>query len=111
MIKTILHGEPLSKIQLIYGSRHEDQIIFKKVLDGLETLHENRFKVLHVISQPAANWPGLKGRINQASIVYYLKQELGLDIASAHYYLCSALKTMLPLTTIRAVHSIRRGME
>jgi ferredoxin-NADP reductase len=45
MIKTLLHGEPLAKIHLIYGSRHEDQIIFKKVLNSLESLHANRFKV------------------------------------------------------------------
>ena len=106
MIKTILHGEPLSKIHLIYGSRHEDQIIFKKVLDSLESLHANRFKVLHVISQPAANWPGLKGRINQASIVYYLKQELGLDIASAHYYLCGPQGMMTEVQSSLAMFDV-----
>jgi ring-1,2-phenylacetyl-CoA epoxidase subunit PaaE len=31
---------------------------------------------------------GYKGRINQASIVFYLKQELGIVISEAHYYLC-----------------------
>ena len=109
MIKTILHGEPLSKIHLIYGSRHEDQIIFKKVLDSLESLHSNRFKVLHVISQPAANWPGLKGRINQASIVYYLKQELGLDIASAHYYLCGPQGMMTEVQSSLAMFDVPAG--
>jgi ring-1,2-phenylacetyl-CoA epoxidase subunit PaaE len=94
MIKTLLHKEPKSKIHLIYGSRHEDQIIFKKQLDVLEKDYADRFTVLHVISQPAANWPGLKGRINQASTVYYLKQELGIDIAKAHYYLCGPLEMM-----------------
>jgi ring-1,2-phenylacetyl-CoA epoxidase subunit PaaE len=58
------------------------------VLDQLEKQFAERFTVLHVISQPAANWPGLKGRINQASIVYYLKQELGIHIPSAIYYMC-----------------------
>jgi ring-1,2-phenylacetyl-CoA epoxidase subunit PaaE len=88
MIKTLLKAEPQSKIQLIYGSRNENQIIFKSVLDQLEKQFAGRFTVLHVISQPAANWPGLKGRINQASIVYYLKQELGIHIPSAIYYMC-----------------------
>ncbi|CAM3769736.1 ferredoxin--NADP reductase [Aquirufa aurantiipilula] len=88
MIKTLLKGEPQSKIYLIYGSRHEGQIIFKKALDQLELDYAGRFQVLHIISQPASNWPGLKGRINKASTVYYLKQEFGIDISSAHYYLC-----------------------
>lgn len=88
MIKTLLKSEPKSKIHLIFGSRNENQIIFKSVLDQLEKQFAERFTVLHVISQPAANWPGLKGRINQASIVYYLKQELGIHIPSAIYYMC-----------------------
>jgi len=88
MIKTLLKAEPKSNIQLIYGSRNENQIIFKSVLDELEKQYAGRFTVLHVISQPAANWPGLKGRINQASIVYYLKQELSIHIPSSIYYMC-----------------------
>ena len=94
MVKTILHSEPKSKVHVIYGSRNENQIIFKKQLDALEGAHADRFSVLHVISQPQPNWPGLKGRINQASTVYYLKQELGIDIAAAHYYLCGPVGMM-----------------
>jgi len=30
MIKTLLHSEPQSRMYLIYGSRNEQQIIFKK---------------------------------------------------------------------------------
>jgi hypothetical protein len=89
-----LHGEPKSKIRVIYGSRYEDQIIFKKQLDALEASFADRLQVLHVISKPSASWPGLKGRINQASTVYYLKQEFGLDIAKAHYFLCGPVGMM-----------------
>lgn len=88
MIKTVLHAEPKSTIYLIYGSRNEQQIIFKKALESLESQHPSRFKLIHVISQPSHTWPGFKGRINQASIVFYLKQELGINIPSAFYYLC-----------------------
>lgn len=109
MIKTVLHGEAQAKVQLIYGSRHEDQIIFKKVLDSLETLHPTRFQVLHVISQPAANWPGLKGRINQASIVYYLKQELNVNIAAAHYYLCGPQGMMTEVQASLAMFDVPAG--
>lgn len=44
--------------------------------------------MIHVISQPSHTWPGFKGRINQASMVFYLKQEFGIDIPKAFYYLC-----------------------
>jgi ring-1,2-phenylacetyl-CoA epoxidase subunit PaaE len=106
MIKTLLNREPKSKIHLIYGSRHEDQIIFKKQLDALETEFSTRLTVLHVISQPAANWPGLKGRINQASTVYYLKQELGIEIAKAHYYLCGPLEMMEEVQKALAIFEV-----
>lgn len=88
MIKTLLKAEPKSNIHLIYGSRNENQIIFKSVIDQLEREYPERLRVLHIISQPSVNWPGLKGRINQASIVYYLKQELGINIPESIYYMC-----------------------
>lgn len=88
ILKTILKAEPESKVDLIYGSRHEDQIIFKAALDALEQQYPQRFRCLHVISQAKENWPGFKGRIHQASMVYYLKQELQVNIAQAQYYVC-----------------------
>jgi ring-1,2-phenylacetyl-CoA epoxidase subunit PaaE len=94
MIKTILHSEPNSHIYLIYGSRNENQIIFKKALEQLESQYTSHFKLIHVISQPSASWPGFRGRINQASIVFYLKQEFGIDIPSAHYYMCGPVGMM-----------------
>lgn len=106
MIKTLLNREPKSKIHLIYGSRHEDQIIFKKQLDAFENEFSTRLTVLHVISQPAANWPGLKGRINQASTVYYLKQELGIEIAKAHYYLCGPHEMMEEVQKALAIFEV-----
>lgn len=94
MIKTILMAEPQSTVELIYGSRFEDQIIFKSALEALERTYSNRFKILHIISKPSPSWAGLKGRINQASIVYYLKQELGTEIAKSHFYLCGPEEMM-----------------
>jgi ring-1,2-phenylacetyl-CoA epoxidase subunit PaaE len=75
-------------------------------LDALETEFSDRLTILHVISRPAANWPGLKGRINQASTVYYLKQELGIDIAKAHYYLCGPLEMMEEVQKALAIFEV-----
>lgn len=94
MIKTILKSEPQSTVELIYGSRSETQIIFKAALDALEKQYADRLKIVYVISKPSPSWAGMKGRINQASIVYYLKQELGTDIKNSHYYLCGPEEMM-----------------
>lgn len=106
MIKTILKSEPKSTVELIYGSRSENQIIFKSALDALEKEYANRFKIVYVISQPSPTWAGMKGRINQASIVYYLKQELGTDIKNAHYYLCGPEEMMNQVKSSLAIFEV-----
>jgi ring-1,2-phenylacetyl-CoA epoxidase subunit PaaE len=88
IIKTILPAEPKSKVYLVYGSRNEEDIIFKKQLDQLEIEYKNRLKVVHVLTKPSYTWTGYKTRINQASAVIFLKQDIGLHIPDAEYYLC-----------------------
>ncbi len=106
MIKTILKAEPQATIELIYGSRSENQIIFKSALEELERNYADRLKILYIISQPSPSWAGLKGRINQASIVYYLKQELGTDIINSHYYLCGPEEMMDQIKSSLAIFDV-----
>ncbi len=87
-IKTVLKKNYHANVHLIYGSRDENEIIFKKDLEELETMYKGRLNILYIISQPSPSWPGLKGRINQASFVYYLKQEIGILPDSANYFIC-----------------------
>ncbi|MDI9861433.1 ferredoxin--NADP reductase [Flectobacillus roseus] len=86
--KSVLPVETDTKVYLVYGSRNEENIIFKKQLEELEKTYQGRFRVLHVLSQPSYTWTGYKTRINQASAVTFLKQDFGLDIGKAEYYLC-----------------------
>jgi ring-1,2-phenylacetyl-CoA epoxidase subunit PaaE len=88
IIKTILPAEQKSRVFLIYGSRSEGEIIFKKQLDQLEMQYQGRLKVIHVLSKPSYTWTGYKTRINQASAVIFLKQDVGINIPDAEYYLC-----------------------
>ncbi|GEO03269.1 phenylacetic acid degradation protein [Adhaeribacter aerolatus] len=50
--KTVLHGEPKSRVNLIYGNRHEGTIIFREQLAELEETYADRLVVEHVLSQP-----------------------------------------------------------
>ena len=88
IIKTILPVEKHSKVFLFYGSRSESDIIFKKQLDSLEQQYHGHFKVIHVLTMPSYTWAGYKTRINQASTAIFLKQDIGVSIADAEYYLC-----------------------
>ena len=87
MLKSVLPVESNTKVYLIYGSRTEQDIIFKKQLDELEHKYPN-LKVDHVLSQPnTQTWFGLKGRIDEGLAVHLLRQE-GVKMSEAEYYLC-----------------------
>jgi ring-1,2-phenylacetyl-CoA epoxidase subunit PaaE len=88
ILKTVLPAELKSKVFLVYGSRSEEEIIFKKELDRLEHTYSGRLKVIHVLTKPSYTWAGYKTRINQASTVIFLKQDIGLPISESEYYLC-----------------------
>jgi ring-1,2-phenylacetyl-CoA epoxidase subunit PaaE len=85
--KSILKMEHQSKISLIYGNKNEKSIIFKQEIEAMEAKYGNLFEVKHILSKPSEYWVGLKGRINQMSAVYAMK-ELGIDIKNAQYYMC-----------------------
>lgn len=97
--KSVLPVETHTQVYLVYGSRNEDSIIFKKQLDELEQQYSGRFKVVHILSQPSAAWTGYKNRINQASVEVLLKQDFAINIVQAEYYLCGPAGMMEEVTT------------
>lgn len=73
ILKAILAEEPQSYVSLLYGSRYENQIIFKEELDLLQLKYPARFKLLHTISQPSPSWIGERGRIDEELIMSTLE--------------------------------------
>lgn len=62
IIKTTLHTEPGSKLTLFYGNRDESSVIFKKHLDELESKHNDRLKIYHILeNNPSSSDELLKG--------------------------------------------------
>lgn len=101
ILKTILEKEPKSKVNLLYGNRNEDSIIFKEKLDRLEKHYAGQLSVVHTLSQPhkekqggiggffkksKINWTGKIGRINRDSATTFLKDFP--DIGEAVYFVC-----------------------
>ncbi len=103
MISTILEKEPMSTCYLLYASRNENEIIFKKQLDELAQSHEDQLHISHIISRPnvekagglkglfgkksAPTWRGMKGRVNSDILTRYTEDfpsRTGKDV----YYLC-----------------------
>jgi ring-1,2-phenylacetyl-CoA epoxidase subunit PaaE len=86
--KSVLVNEPSSKVTLIYCSRSEEQIIFKKQLEALQAKYGERLEVVHNLSQPSAEWNGLKGRLNSQKIKSILTEINHPDLESSKYFVC-----------------------
>jgi ring-1,2-phenylacetyl-CoA epoxidase subunit PaaE len=85
--KAILHGEPRSKVFLLFGNRNENSIIFRKQIEELQRKYST-FKVNHILSQPSSSWEGHKGRLNQSEVIKMLEEFEGLKFQEAEYFIC-----------------------
>lgn len=90
--KTILESEPMSAIFLLYGSRSEEDIIFRDELDRLSERYTGQLHVEHIISRPKKdpagggifaifkkatfNWHGKTGRITPKLANEFLDENL-----------------------------------
>ena len=102
IIKTLLENEPKSNAFLLYGSRDENNIIFKGELDEIARKYEGQFHLKHTLSNPLRekkgglgnlfgkgkmNWQGEIGRIDRNKIDQFLA-EMDNSEREKHYFLC-----------------------
>ncbi len=88
ILKSVLVNEPKSKVTLLYCSRHEDHIIFKKELDQLEEKYPDTLKVIHNLSQPTSAWTGLKGRLTNEILSGFVKAAEEEADYETEYFIC-----------------------
>jgi ring-1,2-phenylacetyl-CoA epoxidase subunit PaaE len=103
MVKEVLEEEPMSLCYLLYGSRNEENIIFKETLDELERRYEGQVFITHTLSKPIKKkpaglaglfkktkivWKGETGRISQDKFKKWLDAHHGKNNFENHYYLC-----------------------
>src|SRR5437667_8530211 len=68
-------------IRLVYSNRSEDEIVYRRELEALET-QNSRFRVLHTLTRTTDDgWQGKTGRIDQE-----LLHEATRDLAEPIYY-------------------------
>lgn len=69
---------------LIYANRSEEDIVFRKELDAIQSNAFPRLKVIHVLSNPGRSWNGEKGRLDREK----LKRLVDRRINDHAFYLC-----------------------
>jgi ring-1,2-phenylacetyl-CoA epoxidase subunit PaaE len=113
MIKTMLEEEPKSTAYLLYGSKDENNIIFKNQLDELQSLYEGQIVIDHTLSSPQkekskgllgvlgktkTKWHGLKGRIDSGKVARFI-QDNPPKSEKEEYYICGPGDMIETVTT------------
>jgi len=104
VLNSVLQREPGSRIYLLYGSRNQRQIIFRKELAALEQSYGDRLKVWHTLSQPITNplssllqgcrsWKGSRGRIDLQAVMNFMRQHSPGNTESC-YMICGPEEMM-----------------
>jgi ring-1,2-phenylacetyl-CoA epoxidase subunit PaaE len=93
--KTVLNGEPGSRIHLIYANRNPDSVIFKKQWADLESqFGANRLKVMLSYDQAPFTWFGLKGLLTEEKVMGILSSKIGGDSINREYFICGPAPMM-----------------
>jgi predicted ferric reductase len=71
-------------VLLFWGNKTEADIIFREELEALTAGEKPRLRVVHVLNQAGADWPGEKGYLSADLLKKYIPQ--GLDDKT--YYIC-----------------------
>ena len=105
IMKSALIAEPKSDVTLIYQNRTENSIIYNKLLDDLKDKYHDRLNVIHILSQPEAKWDGLKGRLNQDTMLdifnqYKIKAERSSVFTCGPQGMMDAVESGLDLLSI-----------
>ncbi len=100
----VLETEPMSTIFLLYGSRDEENIIFKQQLDRLTERYHGQMNVEYMLSKPkkegsgglfsffkksTSNWRGKTGRIDPRAVETFLEDNFVQGPEhDAQYFVC-----------------------
>lgn len=88
ILKTVLFAEPNSKLYLFYANRDLESIIFNEELTAIAEKNADRFKLIHSLDNPPADWDGHSGYLTEAKVSEIIRAELGLNYPVAQYYTC-----------------------
>ncbi|MCP4438609.1 MAG: ferredoxin--NADP reductase [Aureispira sp.] len=116
IIKSVLVQSPYSVVNLFYGNKNQDSILFRESLEQLEKQYPKRLNVVHTLSAPKVwtaweQWTGQKGRISEDSVEWFINQ-YPPQAQNTQYYICgpSSMNTMVQQTLLdlgvpqKAVH-------
>lgn len=106
LIKSSLAHEPESIVSLIYCNRDIDSIIFRDILDQIQTHYEGRLHVIHVLDNAPMNWQGYSGLLNKEMLARLFERIPDWGIDRTTYLMCGPEGMMKNVETLLADHKI-----
>ncbi|WP_266362978.1 ferredoxin--NADP reductase [Tellurirhabdus rosea] len=92
ILKQVLHEEPDSRVTLLYSNTSEHSVVFRDSLNALRQRHADRFRLIHLLSQPTGdgglNGEVRRGRLNNLLLELMLPGLTTFDRADARWYIC-----------------------
>lgn len=84
MLRHMRDTRSTKSVLLLFANRTRDDIVFSEELDEIVAGGHPRLRVVHVLSQPQANWSGECGRVDRELIVRHVPEPLG----GKGFYVC-----------------------
>jgi len=105
-IKSLLKHEPNSIATLIYANRNIDSIIFKEKLAQLETEHQGRLHVIHILDEAPLAWQGPSGLLNPQMLEEILQRVPDWGTENTQYLMCGPEGMMANISAYLADYGI-----
>ncbi len=105
-IKSLLKHEPQSIATLIYANRNIDSIIFKEKLAQLETEHQGRLHVIHILDEAPLAWQGPSGLLNPEMLAEILERIPNWGVENTQYLMCGPEGMMSNISAYLADYGI-----
>jgi predicted ferric reductase len=82
MLRTLADRGERRPLWLLYGNRRWERVLYREELEALAVWLDLR--VVHILGEPPADWPGERGLLTQAM----LERHLPADRAGLHCFVC-----------------------
>lgn len=92
ILKSVLTAAPNCVVNLFFGNKNQDSIIFQDELTNLQQTHPERLVVVHTLSDPKVwttwkQWNGRKGRIDAKAVDWFVENHPPVA-QSTEYFIC-----------------------
>jgi ring-1,2-phenylacetyl-CoA epoxidase subunit PaaE len=108
ILKSVLEIEAESRITLIYANRNESSVMFKPLLEQLQSKYSSRFNIIYNVDEGNAMTDNYSGMLNKNILSEMLRTHLSAEINTVDYFICGPSGMMLMIDETLAELGVTR---